>query len=404
MIVPRTTVLICLLIAGIVGLALPASGEELVVATFGGTFVDNSKKCHATAFEKATGASVKYVLGSSVQTMAKLRAAGARADFDVAYMDSQIVKQAKAEGLLQPLETAKIEHWNDLYDASRDKDGYWVSMMFAGTIITYNTNLVKTPPTSWADLWKPEWKGKLAIPDISGTSGQQFLMAAARLNGGSVENIEPGFEAIKKLKPNIQMMYTQPDQIIPLFERGDIALAVWYTDRTGAAALEGRAGRRRLPERGRDRHRADGLGAQGQRQARPRAEVHRGAPLPGGPALLRPVAVRRAHQQEGPAPGRPGQARALRPARGAACSSPIPISWRRSSRSGRSAGGARSRVDPAEARRGERAGAGAQRVRRLRKSFGSVVAVDEVCLDVAPGEFLSLLGPSGCGKTHARSA
>jgi len=27
-------------------------------------------------------------------------------------------------------------------------------------------------------------EGKLAIPDISGTSGQQFLMAAARLNGG----------------------------------------------------------------------------------------------------------------------------------------------------------------------------------------------------------------------------
>jgi len=209
-----------------------------VVATFGGTFVDNSKKCHATAFEKATGASVKYVLGSSVQTMAKLRAAGARAELDVAYMDSQIVKQAKAEGLLQALEPAKIAHWGDLYEASRDKDAYWVSMMFAGTIITYNTNLVKTPPTSWADLWKPEWKGKLAIPDISGTSGQQFLMAAARLNGGSVENIDPGFEAIKKLKPNVQMMYTQPDQIIPLFERGDIALAVWYTDRTGAAALK----------------------------------------------------------------------------------------------------------------------------------------------------------------------
>jgi len=174
-----------------------------------------------------------------VQTAAKMRAAGARAEFDVAYMDSQIVKQIKAEGLLQPLETAKITHWNDLYDASRDKDGYWVSLMFAATIITYNTNLVKSPPTSWADVWSPAYKGKLAIPDISGTSGQQFLMAAARLNGGSLENIDPGFEAIKKLKPNVQMMYTQPDQIIPLFERGDIALAVWYTDRTGAAAAKG---------------------------------------------------------------------------------------------------------------------------------------------------------------------
>ena len=236
MTVSRLIMLVCLLAAALAG---PASADELVVATFGGTFVDNSKKCHAAAFEKATGSTVKYVLGSSVQTAAKMRAAGSRAEFDVAYMDSQIVKQVKAEGLLQPLEPARIEHWNDLYDASRDKDGYWVSMMFAGTIITYNTNLVKTPPTSWADLWKPEWKGKLAIPDISGTSGQQFLMAAARINGGSVENIDPGFEAIKKLKPNVQMMYTQPDQIIPLFERGDIALAVWYTDRTGAAALRG---------------------------------------------------------------------------------------------------------------------------------------------------------------------
>ena len=221
------------------GLAPRAAAEDLVVATFGGTFADNTKKCHAAPFEKATGATVKYVLGSSVQTAAKLRAAGTRAEVDVAYMDSQIVKQAKAEGLLQPLETAKIGHWGDLYDVSRDKDGHWVSMMFAGTVITYNTNLVKTPPTSWGDLWKPEWKGKLAIPDISGTSGQQFLMAAARLNGGSVENIDPGFEAIKRLKPNVQMMYTQPDQIIPLFERGDIAVAVWYTDRTGAAAAKG---------------------------------------------------------------------------------------------------------------------------------------------------------------------
>ena len=236
MTVSRLIMLVCLLAAALAG---PASADELVVATFGGTFVDNSKKCHAAAFEKATGSTVKYVLGSSVQTAAKMRAAGSRAEFDVAYMDSQIVKQVKAEGLLQPLEPARIEHWNDLYDASRDKDGYWVSMMFAGTIITYNTNLVKTPPTSWADLWKPEWKGKLAIPDISGTSGQQFLMAAARLNGGSVENIDPGFEAIKKLKPNVQMMYTQPDQLIPLFERGDIAVAVWYTDRTGAAAAKG---------------------------------------------------------------------------------------------------------------------------------------------------------------------
>lgn len=39
------------------------------------------------------------------------------------------------------------------------------------------------------------------------------------------------------------------------------------------------------------------------------------------------------------------------------------------------------------------------RCTNVTKRFGSVMAVDQVDLTVAPGEFLGLLGPSGCGKT-----
>ncbi len=38
-------------------------------------------------------------------------------------------------------------------------------------------------------------------------------------------------------------------------------------------------------------------------------------------------------------------------------------------------------------------------LRGVRKEFGSMVAVEDLDLDVRPGEFLTLLGPSGCGKT-----
>ena len=38
-------------------------------------------------------------------------------------------------------------------------------------------------------------------------------------------------------------------------------------------------------------------------------------------------------------------------------------------------------------------------IQKLTKAFGDVVAVHHVDLDVAEGEFVSLLGPSGCGKT-----
>lgn len=38
-------------------------------------------------------------------------------------------------------------------------------------------------------------------------------------------------------------------------------------------------------------------------------------------------------------------------------------------------------------------------IRELRKEYGTVAAVDGLDLDIADGEFVTLLGPSGCGKT-----
>ena len=39
------------------------------------------------------------------------------------------------------------------------------------------------------------------------------------------------------------------------------------------------------------------------------------------------------------------------------------------------------------------------RLERVTKDFGEAVAVDDLSLDIAVGEFFSMLGPSGCGKT-----
>ena len=41
----------------------------------------------------------------------------------------------------------------------------------------------------------------------------------------------------------------------------------------------------------------------------------------------------------------------------------------------------------------------AVRLDRIRKEFGSVVALRDVVLEIQQGQFVTLLGPSGCGKT-----
>ena len=42
---------------------------------------------------------------------------------------------------------------------------------------------------------------------------------------------------------------------------------------------------------------------------------------------------------------------------------------------------------------------GGVRLEGLNKLFGERLVVNDVNLDIRPGEFFSLLGPSGCGKT-----
>ena len=56
----------------------------------------------------------------------------------------------------------------------------------------------------------------------------------------------------------------------------------------------------------------------------------------------------------------------------------------------------------ADVRRAENAAAAVRpaiRIRDLVKTFGELVAIDHVSIDIAPGEFFMIVGPSGCGKT-----
>jgi putative spermidine/putrescine transport system substrate-binding protein len=221
------------------GFSLSAQSEELVVGSFGGSFADNVKACHVAAFEKATGAMVSLKLGNSSQFAASIRATAGKPDMDVVFIDNSLAVQTNAEKLNETIDRKKLTHAGDVIPTAWGKDDSYVVAMVSATALVYNPKLVKTPPTSWLDLFDPAYAGKYAIGDISGTSGVQFLLALNKIKGGTLENIDPGFDAIKPLAKDSVVLYTQADQLLSLFERGEIVIAPWYPDRAGVAMDKG---------------------------------------------------------------------------------------------------------------------------------------------------------------------
>ena len=84
----------------------------------------------------------------------------------------------------------------------KDTRGYWTGDYYGAISIGYNANIIKTAPKSFADLLKPDYKGKVALNGSPLTSGSAVagVFAAALSNGGSLNNVGPGVDWFAKLK------------------------------------------------------------------------------------------------------------------------------------------------------------------------------------------------------------
>lgn len=209
----------------------------LSVNAFGGVWQEALEEIVIAPYEEETGTGVSVTTAISSEALTQLRADGSA--FDVAYMDLAVIEQAKEADLLQPLDLDSIPNSEELYPLAVDENGYWVAELTSMTGIAYNTETISTPPTSWADLWNEEYEGRVAISNVAGTVGYQFLVQAAMLNGGDENDIDPGFEAIQELQPNIVSIYNTPDEMSRLLTSGEAWLGPWYADRTGALKASG---------------------------------------------------------------------------------------------------------------------------------------------------------------------
>lgn len=95
-----------------------------------------------------------------------------------------------------------VSEFNTIPRFMKDTRGYWTGDYYGAISIGYNASLISPAPTTWADLLKPQYKGKVALNGSPLTSGSAVagVFAAALANGGSLSNVQPGIDYFAKLK------------------------------------------------------------------------------------------------------------------------------------------------------------------------------------------------------------
>jgi putative spermidine/putrescine transport system substrate-binding protein len=131
------------------------------------------------------------------------------------------IEAGGSEGLLAPISTVEIPNIANIYEYGKGK--YSVGWYITPRGIFYRMDLAGFELTDWNDLWDERLRGKVATPEAT-FAGGQFIVLAAVLAGGSEYNIDPGFEYLKKLKPNIAVFFKTDSEAIKFLQAGEAAV------------------------------------------------------------------------------------------------------------------------------------------------------------------------------------
>jgi putative spermidine/putrescine transport system substrate-binding protein len=144
---------------------------------------------------------------------------------DVLDMGTSFAITAAKDGLLAPY---KVASWNSIPATAKASNGDWFDDYGGYVAIGYNSKVVKDPPTSFADLLKPEYKNEVALNGNPTEAGAAFaaVYAAALANGGSFSNIAPGVAYFKKLSAEGNFVPVTGSQ--STVESGQTPILIWW--------------------------------------------------------------------------------------------------------------------------------------------------------------------------------
>ena len=142
---------------------------------------------------------------------------------DVLDLGSSFALSAAQQGLLAPY---KVASFDDIPEGQKDPKGQWFNDYGGYISIGCDAKRVKTCPTTFADLLKPQYKGQVALNGNPTKSGSAFggVYAAALANKGSFDDIQPGLDFFAKLKKNGN--YTPVESTPATVEKGETPISI----------------------------------------------------------------------------------------------------------------------------------------------------------------------------------
>lgn len=225
------------------GLAGPtaASAAEIKVLNWQGYGTD--EKWALEMFEKKTGIKVVHDYFNSEQEMlTKLRTAPGT--YDVVLMNNIYVPEAAKEGLIQPIDTAKITNFNDLTPSLRDSDRFVVdgkhmgiSWVWGLTSFGYNSAKMKAPESIVDVFDESKFKGKVGWRDDALESVQLAALATGQ-DMNAPADLGKIKEQLMKLKGTLNTFWSSEDEWNKHLSAGDFDIATYWS---GSAARSKKA-------------------------------------------------------------------------------------------------------------------------------------------------------------------
>ena len=203
-----------------------AAGEmpRLVVSVWGGSYADEFKEQVADPFAEQFGVEVVVDGGPSSERLAKILATKDNPEADLFYITDYQAAIANQAGALLPIRPENFENLDELYDFAKDPLGGNTCPAFTvlNAGLAYNTDHWDEPPTSWNDMWREDLPGDVGYPNMVTSYAPLLLLQLSEMNGGGVDNVDPGFAKIEELKDHI-FLYTVQESLQAL-NQGDVSI------------------------------------------------------------------------------------------------------------------------------------------------------------------------------------